>query len=37
MRLFFTTFSIVWLMTGCTESKETFKEVTRPIEWIQVQ
>ena len=37
MRTFFITFSIAWLLTGCSEPVETFKEVTRPIEWTQVQ
>ena len=37
MRIFFITFSIAWLLTGCSEPVETFKEVTRLIDWTQVQ
>ncbi len=37
MRIFFITFSIAWLLTGCSDPVETFTEVTRPIEWTQVQ
>ncbi|NQZ81119.1 MAG: efflux RND transporter periplasmic adaptor subunit [Colwellia sp.] len=37
MRLFFISVSISWLLLGCNQPAETFKEVIRPIAWTQVQ